>query len=241
MDEASQHHAKLKEPERVIKPDAPDQDATASGAGYYEQRRPEMLQFLPPDLTRLIDIGCGEGLFGEAVKEMYPQCETWGIEPVAAAAEKAVLRNDRVIHMSMEDTSELPTAYFDVVTMNDVLEHIAWPEPVLAAAKRILKPGGKLILSLPNVQFLSNVLDLVLKNEWEYREDGILDRTHFRFYTTKSAARLLHQNGFEVEQIIGINPIRPKWYYRLIFALAPRHFYWMPFFQFAVIARPEKP
>ena len=191
MDNTSQLHVNSKGLEHVTKPSAPGQDATQSGAGYYEQRRPEMLQFLPPDLTRLLDIGRGEGLFGEAVKEMYPECETWGIEPVAAAAEKAVLRNDRVIHMSMEDTSELPTTYFDVVTMNDVLEHIAWPEPALAAAKRILKPGGKLILSLPNVQFLSNVLDLVLKNDWEYRKDGILDRTHFRFYTTKSATRLL--------------------------------------------------
>ena len=140
--------------------------------------------------------------------------------------------------MSFDDTPDLPTAYFDVVTMNDVLEHLAWPEPALAVAKRILRPGGKLILSLPNVQFLLNVLDLVKRNDWEYRDDGILDRTHFRFYTTKSATRLLKQNGFHVEQIAGINPIRPKWYYRLLFAIAPRYFYWMPFFQFAIVARP---
>ena len=213
------------------------QSKISGSAEYYKQSRPEMLPFLPPNLGRLIDIGCGEGLFGEAVKAMFPACETWGIEPVAEAAEKAAQRNDRIISMSFDDTPDLPTAYFDVVTMNDVLEHLAWPEPALAVAKRILRPGGKLILSLPNVQFLLNVLDLVKRNDWEYRDDGILDRTHFRFYTTKSAARLLKENGFYVEQIAGINPIRPKWYYRLLFAIAPRYFYWMPFFQFAVVAR----
>jgi 2-polyprenyl-3-methyl-5-hydroxy-6-metoxy-1,4-benzoquinol methylase len=206
--------------------------------GYYKNNRAEMLGFLPPDPKRLIDIGCGEGLFGEAVKARFPGCETWGIELVADAAEKAALRNDRIIHGSFEDATELPAGYFDVVTMNDVLEHMTWPEPALAAARRILKPDGKLVLSLPNVQFLLNVLDLVKRNDWEYQDNGILDRTHFRFYTTKSARRLLERNGFDVQQIVGINPMRPKWFYRVVFAMAPKYFYWMPFFQFAVVARP---
>jgi 2-polyprenyl-3-methyl-5-hydroxy-6-metoxy-1,4-benzoquinol methylase len=212
--------------------------ATPEIVGYYQQSRSEMLVFLPPDPKRLIDIGCGEGLFGVAVKALFPACETWGIEPVAKAAEKAALRNDRVIHAPLDDSAELPTAYFDVVTMNDVLEHMTWPEPALATAKRILRPDGSLVLSLPNVQFLLNVLDLVKRNDWEYKDSGVLDRTHFRFYTAKSAVRLLEQNGFKVERVTGINPMRPKLIYRLLFAIAPKYFYWMPFFQFAVVARP---
>lgn len=152
----------------------------------------------------------------------------------------AATRNDRVINASLDCVDALPGAYFDVVTMNDVLEHIPWPEPALATARRILKPDGKLVLSLPNVQFLLNVLDLMKHNDWEYQDSGILDRTHFRFYTTKSATRLLERNGFQVEKITGINPIRPKWYYRFVFAMAPKYFYWMPFFQFALVARPIK-
>lgn len=214
--------------------------SSLENAGYYINNRAEMLGFLPPDPKRLIDIGCGEGIFGAAVKARFPACETWGIEAVAAAAERAATRNDRVIQGQLENVSELPSNYFDVVTMNDVLEHIAWPEPALATAKRILEPDGRLVLSLPNVQFLLNVLDLVKRNDWEYQDNGILDRTHFRFYTTKSAARLLERNGFEVEQITGINPMRAKWYYRLLFALAPKYFYWMRFYQFAVVARPLK-
>jgi SAM-dependent methyltransferase len=220
----------------------PDSDkcTTSEGVEYYGQRRSEMLRFLPCNPKHLIDIGCGEGLFGEAVKAMFPGCETWGVEPVAEAAEKAARRNDRVVQISIDDAAELPTAYFDVVTMNDVMEHLVWPEPALAVARRILRPDGQLILSLPNVQVLSNVLDLVIRNDWEYQDYGILDRTHFRFYTTKSAVGILRRAGFQVEQVTGINPIRVRWYFRLLFAFAPRYFRWMPFYQFVVIARPLK-
>jgi 2-polyprenyl-3-methyl-5-hydroxy-6-metoxy-1,4-benzoquinol methylase len=205
---------------------------------YYQQSRQEMLGFLPPDPKRLIDIGCGEGLFGAAVKARFPTCETWGVELVPDAAERAATRNDHVLRTSFEQPVELPAAYFDVVTMNDVLEHMTWPEPALANVKRILRPGGKLVLSLPNVQYYLNVRDLVLKNDWEYRDRGVLDRTHFRFFTSRSATRLLQQNGFQVEQIVGINPSRLKPHYRALFAMAPRLFRWMRFPQFAVVARP---
>lgn len=215
-------------------------DSISGSAGYYQSDRQEILAFLPPDPRRLLDIGCGEGLFGAAVKARFPLCETWGVEPFAEAAAHAASRNDRVIQGPLEGVADLPVAHFDVVTMNDVLEHMAWPMPALETAKRVLKPDGKLVLSLPNTQFLLNVLDLVHRNDWEYQDSGVRDRTHLRFYTTKSAQRLLESAGFEVERIAGINPIRPKWYYRLLFALAPGYFRWMPFFQFAVVARPRK-
>ena len=218
----------------------PVPQAALDAVDYYRKSRSEMLALLPPEPKRLIDIGCGEGFFGEAVKARFPGCETWGVEPVVAAAKMAATRNDRILNAPLDGVSELPDGYFDVVTMNDVLEHIAWPEPALAAAKRVLKPDGRLVISLPNVQYLPNVLDLVQHNDWEYQDYGVLDRTHFRFYTSKSATRMLERNGFKVEQVTGLNPMRPKWYFRVVFAMAPKYFYWMPFLQFAVVAKPLK-
>jgi len=211
---------------------------TNTATEYYQQSRPEMIAFLPPHPRRLIDIGCAEGRFGEAVKALHPNCETWGIEAVAEAAAKAAIRNDRVIQASLEEVNDLPENYFDVVTMNDVLEHMLKPRLALATARRILKPDGLLILSLPNVQFILNVLNLVIRNDWEYQDSGILDRTHVRFYTAKSAVRMLEENDFSVQSVTGINPTRPKFRYRVLFKLAPSIFQWMPFFQFAIVARP---
>ncbi len=216
----------------------PVPQAALDAVDYYRKSRSEMLAFLPPQPARLIDIGCGEGFFGEAVKARFPGCETWGVEPVAAAAQSAATRNDHVVHAPLENAPDLPAGHFDAVTMNDVLEHLTWPEPALAMARRILKPDGKLVLSLPNIAHYRVVHDLVFKNDWEYGDYGILDRTHFRFYTTKSATRLLQQNGFTMERVAGINAAPVEWYYRLLFAASPKVFGWMRFPQFAVVARP---
>ena len=213
-------------------------DSLSSSVSYYESDRAEMIAFLPSEPGRLLDVGCGEGLFGQAVKKRFPRCETWGIELVAKVAEKAASRNDRVLNVPLEQ-SGISAEYFDVVTMNDVLEHITWPGSMLAEVQRVLKPDGTLVISLPNVQFLLNVLNLVLRNDWQYQDSGILDHTHMRFYTAKSASRLVEEAGFRVEKIVGINPMRPKWYYRVLFALVPR-FRWMTFYQFAIVARPQK-
>lgn len=206
-------------------------------SGYYGQDRREMVQFIPDGTSRLIDIGCGEGLFGARVKERFPSCEVWGLEPQADAAARAATRCDRLLHHPLSDTEELPPAYFDVVTMNDVLEHLPYSEPALEIIKRILKPSGMLILSLPNVCYYLTVRDLVFFKDWEYQDQGILDRTHLRFFTQKSALRMLSQNGFAVKAVQGINEAKLSLPYKTLFSLMPRGFTrQMRFPQFAVVA-----
>lgn len=211
---------------------------SADDDAYYRQSRPEMLQFIPETTQRLLDIGCGEGRFGEAVKRKFPGCETWGVEPVTEAAAEAKTRNDNLINASIGAVGELPQNYFDVVTMNDVLEHIDYSEPVLAAIKKLLKPGGRLVLSLPNVRFYLNMRDLIFHKDWEYKDFGILDRTHMRFFTQKSAERLLRENGYKILEIRGINERQAKLHYRILFALAPSFFKDMKAGQFAIVAVP---
>ena len=211
---------------------------TEQDSEYYAQARPEMLEFVPPDTRRLLDIGCGQGRFGEAVKKALPGCETWGIELTPEAAAAAATRNDKVINGSFGDIGDLPKAYFDVITMNDVLEHIDYSEPVLATVKTLLRPGGRLVLSLPNVRFYLHLRDLIFHKDWEYRDFGILDRTHLRFFTQKSASRLLQECGYRVEICKGINTHRLKLHYATLFGLAPRFFEDMRYRQMALVAVP---
>ncbi len=205
---------------------------------YYSQSRPEMLRFIPPSTGRLMDIGCSEGRFGAAVKKALPNCETWGVEANPQAAAEAATRNDKVLQGLIGEVEGVPEGYFDVVTMNDVLEHIPYSEPVLAIVKRLLRPGGRLVLSLPNVRYYLNVRDLVFRKDWEYQDYGILDRTHFRFFTQKSAARLLTESGYRLVEEAGLNPPRLKLHYRVLFALAPGLFEGMRYPQFALVAEP---
>jgi len=214
------------------------QDAPPA-SGYYGNARPEMLEFIPATAHRLLDVGCSEGRFGAAVKSEMPGCEVWGVEPFADAAAEAARRLDKVINAGLaEAEASLPRGYFDVIVMNDVLEHIDYSEPALATAKRLLSPGGSLVLSLPNVRYFLNVRDLLFRKDWEYVEQGVLDRTHLRFFTQKSATRLLQDNGFEITTVKGITRAHLKLHYRLLFALSRRLFADMPYLQFAFVCRP---
>jgi SAM-dependent methyltransferase len=91
-------------------------------------------------------------------------------------------------------------APFDVVVCADVLEHLPRPEELLARIREWLAPGGTLFVSLPNVANVT-VRAGLLFGRFPYAEKGILDRTHLRFYTRRSARRLLEDAGFRVRSV----------------------------------------
>ncbi len=89
---------------------------------------------------------------------------------------------------------------FDVVVCADVLEHLEDPAAVLARVRRWLSPGGVLFVSLPNVANVA-VRFALLAGRFEYAEAGILDRTHLRFFTRRSARRLVEGTGFRIRRL----------------------------------------
>ena len=86
---------------------------------------------------------------------------------------------------------------FDRVLFMDVLEHLRRPEQLLEQCRALLKANGRVVVSVPNVANLTVRLGLLF-GRWQYAERGIMDRTHMRFYTRKTARRLLEAAGFRV-------------------------------------------
>ena len=173
------------------------------GREYYTQPRPEMLPMLPSARRHILEIGCAEGLFLHSIAGAE---EKWGVEPTEPAAAAASAKLTRVINKSFDEAKkELQLSYFDLVICNDVIEHMTDHDSFLLEIRQYIAPGGVIVGSIPNVRYYKNLFNLLFAKDWEYTDWGILDRTHFRFFTEKSLRRSLSSAGFEVEDFRGIN------------------------------------
>lgn len=175
---------------------------------YYSRTRHEMHRFLPERYDRVLEIGCGEGSFSAGLNSA---AERWGVEPNPVAGAKANGVLAKVLIGTYEQIShELPEAYFDLVICNDVIEHMTDHDAFLKAIKTKLKPGGTLVASVPNARYYRFLIELLVKKDWKYEDQGLFDRTHLRFFTQKSLRRSLEENGFSVKKFQGINSALPK-------------------------------
>lgn len=191
--------------------------------GYFGLNRPEMVGFVPEDAELILDVGCASGGFGQLLMARNPAARVIGIEMFEPAARKAALALTEVYHGTVQDHYAAVIAKygrFDVVTMNDVLEHIADTEQALDIVGALLKPGGRLVISVPNVRYYPVLKDLIIHGDWRYQDSGVLDRTHLRFFTRKSIVRALNQSGLKVHRVEGINLMRLRLQHRLLSAFS---------------------
>jgi SAM-dependent methyltransferase len=207
---------------------------------YFDHPRPQMRAFVPANARVILDVGCGAGGFAAGLREERRreghELEIWGLELDPAAAEVAGGVLDRVLQGPAEElVIRLPEAHFDCVCCNDVLEHLAWPDRVLRDLRRVLKPGGVVVASIPNVRYFGNVWDLVVRGAWSYTDEGILDRTHLRFYTRASTADLFAAGGYRLLRQEGINPTH-GWRFRVVNVLSLGRWRDMRYLQFACVA-----
>ena len=173
-----------------------------TNTSYYGYARPEIQALVSRMAKKILDIGCGAGVLGKALKDRQ-NCYVTGIEYDPAEAHHAEARLDRVYTGdAVKIMPEIQKNSFDTIIMADFLEHIADPEKVLSDVKNILTSEGKLVLSIPNVRHWSVIKDL-LEGRWEYRDAGIQDRTHLRFFTWQSILSLLNSAGYHIESYSG--------------------------------------
>jgi 2-polyprenyl-3-methyl-5-hydroxy-6-metoxy-1,4-benzoquinol methylase len=143
----------------------------------------------------VLDVGCGEGFLAKELEERGNRVH--GIDVIARPMHASSLAGYARRDLDAGLGSAFPGRRFDRVLLMDVLEHLRSPEAVLGDCRERLRPNGYLAVSLPNVANITTRL-MLLFGRWEYAERGVMDRTHLRFFTRKSARRLLENTGYRV-------------------------------------------
>jgi len=173
---------------------------------YYSNVREDMLKYIPQSVRKTLEIGCGCGGFSAFVKKQYGT-ESWGIEIEVKAAIEAAKKLDKVINADAKEAlSQIPDNYFDCVILFDIVEHLVDPYSLLNALKSKLSKTGVVVTSIPNIRYWSNFKEFVLKGNWDYKEQGIMDKTHLRFFTRKSNIKMFKKLNFQILQFEGIHP-----------------------------------
>ena len=167
---------------------------------YYQNRGDDLLKLVPSNVKSVLDIGCGFGFIGKRLKDAGAE-KVIGIEASPEAAEKAREHLDKVYIGNIETMElEFNREAFDCIVLGDVIEHLVNPWNVIKDLIEFLDPDGSIVISLPNIGHWSVIKEL-LRGNWTYVDKGILDITHLRFFTLKSARKMFEDNGFAIDKI----------------------------------------
>lgn len=172
-------------------------------ADYYGQAREDVIEHLAnaggAPFREVLEVGCGRGATGRLLQERLG-CRVTGVEinPVVARAAAEVLH--RVVPGDVHAVADELTAAaggppFDALVALELFEHLTDQEGFLELARRLVRPGGRIVLSVPNVGHHAVVEDL-LAGRWDYLPIGLLCYTHYRFFTRHTLETWLRRCGF---------------------------------------------
>lgn len=169
----------------------------------YVGRRDDIIELIPRTASVVLDVGCSTGALGRQVKERT-QAEVLGIEIDAEMARVARQYLDHVIEGDIEQVhleEYFAPGELDCIIFADVLEHLRDPWRVLDKTVDFLVQEGIVIASIPNVRHYSTIVALAIGGSWPYRDRGIHDRNHLRFFTLNNIKDLFRDAGLRISRV----------------------------------------
>lgn len=154
--------------------------------------------------SRVLDAGCAAGDLGSLLHDRK-NCRVFGMDYNADSVELARstgkfegCRQINLDDFSVSDFKDI--GQFDYIILGDVCEHLRNPAETLTKLKALLTPNGAFCLSIPNVAHAS-VKAALLLNRWDYKDVGLMDRTHIHMFSWKGIARELADATLAIEKV----------------------------------------
>ncbi len=167
----------------------------------YIVERSDILSLIPQGVKTVLDVGCSNGTFGQSVKKRFESVKIIGLEANSKMVEIAKEKLDEVRQVNLNEVNLsglFSDQKFDCIVMGDILEHLVNPWKLVKQASSLLTENGVIITSLPNVRHFSTILSLTFKGGLPYRERGIHDKSHLRFFTRKNILEMFEEAGLKV-------------------------------------------
>ena len=170
---------------------------------YHTLVRKGVLRHVPAHAGSVLDVGGGVGASGAYLKSTGQAREVTVVDLVGDSHLPEV---DAGYGGNLEDPALLEQIArergpFDTILCLDVLEHLTDPWTVVERLTAMLRPGGTIVASIPNVRNYRLVGPLVFRNQFELADAGILDRTHLRWFVRKTAIELFTRAGLNVDLV----------------------------------------
>ena len=191
-------------------PSIPNQRGLEENIKFYKQHKKDFQKYFQNLLTkikkfktegRMLDIGCNLGFFLElSNKEGF---DIMGVESNSTAASLAKdLLGEKKVHSGRFEDINIKPDSFDIIVLNQVLEHMENPLETIKKCKSILKENGLLVLGLPD---FGSVLSRLKGKDWRY----LVPEQHVWHFTKENSKKLLEENGFDVLECNSDSPYFP--------------------------------
>ena len=162
----------------------------------YGSVNPAVLARIPSTAGSILDVGCGDGMLGRALKERAP-CRVTGVTFSEAERLRAEAVLDRVVEADLDRGDFADLGQFDTIVCSHVLEHLREPGALLARLRANLADGGTLVVALPNPLYWRQRIAFA-RGEFRYTPGGLMDDTHLRFFDWVTAQELVERAGYQV-------------------------------------------
>ncbi len=179
----------------------------------YEDKNPEYFGNIRHDIIsqiqnaegkNILEVGSGAGKTLMYIKKNMGAEFVTGIDFVEL--ENSCQKNEAIDQFFITNIEQalppLKEKYYDTIIFPDVLEHLIDPWKVLNNFMPFLKDNGHIIISIPNFIEISNLLKLIINKSFDYQEEGIMDRTHLRFFALKDLMKLVHKTNLKPVKIV---------------------------------------